>query len=319
MSDILCEVTRGRPVESVHRGAVAVIDGARAVYVRGRIHDPAFMRSAAKPFQAAAVVECGAADAFGFSAEELAVIAGSHGGEREDVRAVSSILKKARLLPGMLQCGTHAPFSSRAQEELRRAGKEPTVLHNNCSGKHAGMLAAARRLEAPLESYLQAGHPVQRANLALLARFAGVREGRVAVAADGCSAPTFALPVASMARAVARLCADDGPAERVRAAMMRTPSHVGRPCAQVMGAAPGRLVAKAGAEGVYVCGLAGRGIGIAIKVEDGSARPVVHVLRAVLEKLGLLGKAELARLRKVADPVLRNHAGKEVGEIRPLV
>jgi L-asparaginase II len=274
------------------------------------------MRSAAKPFQGHAVVASGAADAYGLSEPEIAVMCGSHGGEREQVEAASSILAKAGLGPEALRCGVHPPSSPRALRELQASGKEPTVLHNNCSGKHAGMVAAARHLGAPLESYLDRRHPLQRRNLETAARFSGTSSRKIALGIDGCSAPTFALPLAAMARAIAELCGDDPVARRIREAMMRHPGMVGRPCVQIMQAAPGRLVGKVGAEGVYVLGAVERRAGLAVKVEDGNARAILPVLAALLGKLGWLARADQAALARAADPVLRNHAGLEVGEIR---
>jgi L-asparaginase II len=306
-------------VESVHAGAVAVVEGDRTLYARGPVDERFYLRSCAKPFQSWTVVDCGAADACGLAAEEIAVMSGSHGGEPEHVRAVASILRKARMKPSALRCGTHPPISPKGLKALARDGKEPGVLHNNCSGKHAGMVAAARHLGARVETYLDPRHPLQRRNLETVARFSGVPARRIGLGVDGCSAPTFALPVRAMARAIGRFCAEDVPARRVREAMMAHPAMVGRPCVQLMSAAPGKVLGKVGAEGVYVCGLPGRGIGIALKVADGSVRPVVHVLAALFRKLGLLGKPDLARLEKVADPVLRNHAGLVVGELRTRV
>lgn len=316
MNDLRVEYTRGGRVESVHRVSVAVVEGRRTIFARGETARPVFMRSCAKPFQSWTVVETGAVDAFGIAAPELAVMSGSHGGEPEQVRAVRSILRKAGLAPAALRCGTHAPSSPGALQALYRSRMEPDVLHNNCSGKHSGMVSATKHLGAKLDRYLDPSHPLQKRNLATVARFSGVAVGRIGLGTDGCSAPTFALPLSAMARAIAAFGLEGGSARRVREAMMAHPSMVGRPCASLMSAAPGRIVAKGGAEGVYLCGLPGRGIGLALKVEDGNARPWARLLAALFGKLGLLGKADLASLGKASDPVIRNHAGLEVGEIR---
>lgn len=319
MKEILVEYTRAGRVESVHRLSMAVVEGRRTILARGDVARPVFMRSCAKPFQSFSVVETGAADAFGFAPPELAIMSGSHGGEPEQVAAVQSILGKAGLGPEALRCGTHPPSSSKALQALYRAGLEPNVLHNNCSGKHSGMVSATKHLGAALESYLDPSHPLQKRNLATVSAFSQVPKGRIRVGRDGCSAPTFALPLRAMARAIATFAAENGPAKRIREAMMAHPSMVGRPCVTVMSAAPGRIVAKGGAEGVYLCGLAGRPVGLAAKVEDGNLRGIVHALAAVLAKLRLLSKEDLASLRKAADPVLRNHAGLDVGEVRVIL
>src|SRR5262249_26045906 len=150
------------------------------------------------------------------------------------------------------------------------AGKEPTVLHNNCSGKHSGMVAASKFMRAPVGTYLKPSHSLQKANIANMARFSG--EKKFPLGTDGCSAPTFALPLRAMARALATFCETPGTPKRVRDAMMAHPQMVGRPCALIMSSAPGRILAKAGAEGMYVCGFPGRDAGLALKVEDGNSR-----------------------------------------------
>jgi L-asparaginase II len=316
MNEIRCEFLRAGRVESVHRVSLAAVENGKAVLVRGRVDEPVFMRSCAKLFQALSVVESGAADAYGFSAEEIAVIAGSHPGEPDHVRAVESILKKAKLTPGVLQCGVHPPSGPKAQRELARRGQEPTVLHNNCSGKHSGMVAAAKFMRAPLETYLKPSHPLQKANLRTLERFTGIKAARIPIGVDGCSAPTFAVPLRAIARAVAAFCEAPGTPRRVRDAMMAHPVMVGRPCATIMAAVPGRLVAKAGAEGVYVLGFPGKNAALALKVEDGSARAWLPVLHAVVSRLGWLEKEGLSRLGLAASTALKNHAGVKVGEIR---
>ncbi len=316
MNDLLCEYRRGGRVESVHRGAVAVVADGRVIYRKGDVAEPVFLRSCAKPFQAFVVVESGAADACGLTAEELAVVCGSHGGEPDHVRAVTSILRKAGVAPAALCCGVHAPSSPKGAAALVRSRREPGAIHNNCSGKHSGMLAAARSLGAKLETYLDPSHPVQRANLATVSRLTGIASRKIPLGTDGCSAPTFAVPVRAMARAIAAFSTEAGTAARIRGAMMSHPYMVGRPCVQLMCCAPGRLVGKGGAEGVYLCGLPGRGAGIALKIADGSLRPAMHLIVALCRKLRLLGKEDLARLGRLADPVLRNHAGIAVGEVR---
>jgi L-asparaginase II len=303
-------------VEAVHRGAVAVVEGTRLVFARGDVEGSFFLRSCAKPFQAASVVECGDADAFGLTPPELAVMAASHGGEAHQRRAALSILRKAGVLPSALRCGAHPPYSAQALRALHRSGGAPTALHNNCSGKHAGMLAAARHLRAPMGAYLDPRHAVQRLNRLTLARFAGVLERSVVVAVDGCGAPTFALPLRVLARAAASLVAGEGAAGRIIEAVTGHPEMAGRPCCDLMRAAPRKILAKAGAEGMYVCGLPGKAIGIAVKFDDGSLRAVVHVVVAIIRRLGLLDRGDRERLRRSAEPLIRNHSGQEVGEIR---
>jgi L-asparaginase II len=307
------EFTRGGRTESVHLVRAAAVLGRKRLLARGDVAEPVFMRSSAKPFQALAVVESGAADSFGFSDEEFAVTCGSHGADDVHVAAVESILRKSGVKPDALRCGVHPPLSPKALKALYAAGKEPTALHNNCSGKHAGMLAAAKRLGAPLGTYLSKSHPVQRRNLANVKRWSGL--ARVGLGVDGCSAPNFALPLDAMARMASALASEGGGLGRIRAAMTAHPVMVGRPCVNVMSAAPGRIVSKGGAEGVYLAGFPDSGVGVALKALDGASRPLLHVLLAVVGKLRLLDAADRKALAKVADPVLRNHAGLAVGQV----
>lgn len=310
MRPVEVELRRGRLVESIHAVSVAVHDGRRGVWSRGDAGGVSFLRSCAKPFQALAVLESGAAEAYGLHPEELAVICGSHGAEPMHVRAVRSILRKAGIRPSALRCGAHAPTATRGLRALYASRGEPSAIHNNCSGKHSGMLAAAKRWRASLTGYLSPGHPVQKTNLANVARNSGVAVRRIPVAIDGCSAPTFGLPLFAVARMGAALASAPEMAV-LRASMMAHPAMVGRPCVSIMTAAPGRLVTKGGAEGLYLCGVVEPGLGIALKVADGASRPIVPVLVAVLRKLRL-GEG----LDALGDPVLRNHAGRVVGTIK---
>ena len=316
MNELLCEYRRAGRLESVHRVSLVALEAGKPALVRGSVDEPVFMRSCAKPFQCLTVVESGAADAYGLAEEEIAVIGGSHPAEPEHVSAVASILKKAKLKVSDLQCGAHPPSGSRGLRELIRSGQEPTAIHNNCSGKHSGMIAATRFMRAPLGSYLKPTHPLQKANVRNVARFSGMKPGDLKLGVDGCSAPTFGLPLRAMARAMAAFTTEPGTPKRVRDAMMAHPVMVGRPCVTIMTAAPGRILAKGGAEGVYVCGFPGRNAGLALKVHDGNARPWTAILSAVIRKLGWLEKDDLARLAKAADGVLKNHAGRAVGEVR---
>ncbi|HYE98790.1 MAG TPA: asparaginase [Planctomycetota bacterium] len=311
MSDPLrVEFGRGGRVESVHRVHAAVVQGKKRLLARGDVRTPVFMRSSAKPIQAIAVVETGTADAFDLTAEELAVVCGSHGADEVHLAAVASILMKAGLTSTALDCGTHPPSSPKALKALHAKGEEPTAMHNNCAGKHAGMTATAKHMREPVETYLAPTHPVQKRNLENVARFTGVPARSIKLGIDGCSAPTFAVPLEAMARASARLATEDGAAKRVREAMMAHPVMVGRPCEKVMAAAPGKIVAKAGAEGVYMVGFPESGVGLAVKVEDGAGRALLYALSALVRKLRLL-KSPVA----LADPVLKNHAGRHVGDV----
>jgi L-asparaginase II len=320
-------VWRAEEIESVHQvhAALAGADGA----LLARTGDPrrrAFLRSTAKPIQLLPLVEEGVADRFGFSPSELAVMAASHNAEPFHVEAVRSILAKAGLEPEWLKCSPHEPFHEPSAEALRRAGTQPTALHNNCSGKHAGMLAVSRALGWPLDTYCDPDHPLQRRILARLAELAGVPEAALGIGVDGCGAPTFALPVAAMATAFARLALADAERgdDRARAigvvidAMTAHPEYVagsGRLCTDLMARLGERIVVKTGAEGVYAAVLRGMGRGLALKVADGAKRALDPALLALLEGLEALEGATRGSLECYARPAVMNRAGVAVGRI----
>jgi len=318
------DLFRGGILESRHRTSVAAWKDGRVVLALGDTRRPVFMRSSSKPFQALAFVLSGAADRFGATGEELAVVCASHGAEECHIAAVRSLLGKAGLPPSVLGCGTHPPACPRASAELARSGAGPEVLHNNCSGKHTGMVLTALHMGAPVETYLDPAHPLQVENRRNVALFAGMDPADIRICVDGCSAPNFGLPLENQAAAFARLATPDASippalaaaARRVVAAMMAHPRMVawqGEGDAALMGAAPGKIVSKLGAEGVQGVGVPGRGIGIALKVEDGSARPRLPVTVALLRAAGILTDAEAAAVGPPAALPLRNHRGIEVG------
>jgi L-asparaginase II len=319
-------VWRGEQVESRHRVAYAVADAAGDVIQhQGDVRAAVFPRSSAKPLQALALVESGAADRFGVSERELALACASHGGEAMHTELVAAWLERLGLGPSDLECGTHAPSHTASAERLIAAGERPSPLHNNCSGKHAGMLTLALHLGAPTAGYSQPDHPVQQRISADLAAMSGARLAPAAI--DGCGIPTHPLPLVNLAIAIARLAdpgaiADQRPhlaaaCARIRAAMTRHPELVagsGRACSLIMAAAPNVMV-KTGAEGVYVAALPDRKLGLALKVSDGATRAAVVAVMGLLSGLGALDRTAAATLTDLAAPVLRNHAGRTVGRI----
>lgn len=321
----LVEVTRGGRVESEHRGAVAVVDAhGKLIAHAGDVDLVSYLRSSAKPFQLLPLVESGAADRFGFTDTELAVIAGSHSGEPRHVAAVQSILHKIGLSKDALQCGIHVPFNAAAAKALRAEGREPSILHNNCSGKHAGMLAQAIDRGLSTHDYLDPQHPVQVTIRRRLAELGDITFDQIGVGVDGCSAPCFAMPLRAAALAFARLAEGrEGGLRRVARAMLDHPEMVageGRIDTDVMRAVPDRLVSKAGAEGYHGLGLIqpdGSAWGIAIKIADGDGKRGGHpVIVEVLRQLAVLDDAALAQLHSYRTWPVTNHRGLEVGEVR---
>jgi len=329
----LVEVWRGETLESVHHGAVAVADDTgRTILAHGDPGLVTFLRSSAKPAQVLPLLASGAAERFGLNEREIAVMIGSHGGEPFHVATVRSILAKAGLDEGDLMCGAHAPYHRPSARALRDAGDQPTAIHNNCSGKHAGMLALAVALDAPTATYLEIGHPVQVRIREAVATLAGMKPGEIGLAVDGCSAPNFALPLERAAVLFARLVAPGSlpqglreAAVRAVAAMRHHPEMVAgtdRICTALMQAGSCGLIAKIGAEGFYGLGYVrdGRGYGIALKVSDGDgdrARPAATL--AALRAVGVLADGPAAALFERFVGILRNHRGLVVGRVAPVL
>lgn len=319
------EVVRGTTVESRHRVHVAVVDADGRL--RARAGDPemvTFVRSAAKPLQAIPLVADGALDRFGLTDEELALCCGSHSGEARHLAVAESILQKIGLDGESLACGPHAPFHRGTRRELAEQGLEPVRLHNNCSGKHAGMMALARAHGWNPAGYERLEHPVQGRLLAEVADWVGVPAEGILLGTDGCGVVCFAVPLWNMAMAFARLgsAARRGEAapQRVVHAMTSYPALVageGRLCTDLMEQTEGRIFAKVGAEGFYSVGIPGAELGIAVKIEDGSTRALGPAVLSVLRQLDLISEDDLGALSTHAYPVVRNTCGDVVGQLRP--
>jgi L-asparaginase II len=329
VSPLLVEVRRGSHTESVHRGIVAVVDQTgRLHYKVGPVDFATFLRSSAKPFQALPLVESGGIDALGLTDQELAVICGSHSGEPVHLQAVRAILSKAGLDERALQCGVHAPMDPASARALIRERSSPQPVHNNCSGKHAGMLASCRHRDWPVDSYLRPEHPLQREIASILAACCGVGEGGLQLGTDGCGVPTFCVTIHQAARAFAVLADPSGLSEgraaavrRVTAAMQCHPLMVagtGRLNTEVMAAFKDRLFCKSGAEAMFGIGLPALGLGVAVKIEDGNARALGAVVMEALSQLGVITASEAEELAQIHHPVIRNHHGWAVGEMRPV-
>ncbi len=329
---IVARVFRGTRVESAHRGSAAVVDERGTLLAScGDPAAPVYARSAAKPFQALPLLMAGGEKRFRLSDDEVALACASHGGEPRHASLAAQMLKKGGFTVSDLECGAHLPMHDASAKALVRAGKAPSALHNNCSGKHAGMLLACRLLDLPHAGYTDPGHSLQRRIRALLALYAGVPESQITVAVDGCNAPVFRLPLSGLALAYARLTALQVPGEervaaaaraRIVRAMVRRPEMVagfGRFTTDFLVAGRGRWIGKEGAEGVYAVALApdkrGRSTGIAFKIEDGSARPRDAVTLALLSRLDALPEDARRSLAPYAEPALHNARGLDVGRI----
>jgi L-asparaginase II len=323
---ILVEVIRGGLVESRHRGAVAVVDAAgTTAFSAGDVARPVFPRSAVKPLQALPLVESGAADQFKLSDEELALCCASHSGEPAHVRGVERILTKAGFYVADLACGTHWPALQSAAVALARTGA-PSALHNNCSGKHAGFLCVARAIATDPVGYWRPNHPVQQRVHAVLEDLAAVALPHECRAVDGCSVPTWALPLHNLALAFAKFGSGRGltparkaAAARLLAACVKEPWYVagsGRFCTEIMQLLGAQALVKTGAEGIMCAALPALGLGIAIKCDDGAGRAAEVVMAAMLQRLLTLDDRQRVALARFAQPKLRNWNGIEVGELR---
>jgi L-asparaginase II len=311
--------------------AAATPEG-RLVAFQGDPEAATFLRSAAKPFQCLPLLLAGGAERFGLEAADLALICASHGGTPAHTRRAADLLARGGFGPGDLLCGAHWPMDEESARRLREAGETPAPLHNNCSGKHAGMLLACRLLGLPVEDYVALDHPWQRRILGHVADLFGVPEGSIGLAVDGCSLPTYRLPLAAAARAYAALAHPEAAGlapetasavGRIVRAMTGEPAMVagpGRFTTRLMEVTGGRVLGKEGAEGFY--GLAVRGpvaLGIAVKIADGGERCRDGVVLDVLRQMGSLSGTELAELAGFHRTPLYNHRGLRVGEVRPEV
>jgi L-asparaginase II len=324
--ELLVEVTRGGEVESRHYGHVAVVDAdGRVVFSLGDPDFPTYPRSSLKPLQALAGIARGTADRFSFTDAEIAVTCASHSAEPRHIEAVGRILAKIAATEDDLRCGPHPVPYIPSRNQLIREGREPTRIYNNCSGKHSGMLALARVLGAPLAGYWDADHPVQQQIQRMLHEAADTDLAQLTWGVDGCGVPTYRMPLSHLALGFARLATperlgDQAGGERIVKAMNAEPEMVrgeGGFDSVLMRAVPGLVISKGGAEGCHAIGVVGAGLGLAVKVEDGSARPLEPVVLAVLRRLGILPDPLPEKLQPLLRPVVLNTRDVPVGEVIP--
>jgi len=321
---------RGSIAESRHRLEFAAIDAEGRLHAgSGDARRVTSFRSSAKPFQLLALVERGHAERFGFSDEELAVMAASHTGSPYHLRLVTGILERIGLPETLLACGFHEPLDPESLADVRAHPEKRGPLYNNCSGKHAGMLALAVAESWPTEGYERQEHPIQQLARRAVADLCGIASDDLHTGTDDCGVVTFGLPLTAMARGYARLAAamDGGDAReralhRIRTAMTTYPTATGgaaRFSTQLMEATRGRLVAKGGAEGLECLGIMGSGLGLALKSLDGASRALPPATVALLEHLGEIHETERDRLASSRRPVIRNLVGREVGHLEAVV
>src|SRR5262245_33153773 len=324
----LVEVLRGTLIESRHRGAVAVVDAeGAAVLTLGDVAAPVLPRSAVKPLQALPLIESGAADRYGFGDEELALACASHGGEPAHVAVASRMLARAGLDAAALECGAHWPSHQPSSQALVRAGGTPSALHNNCSGKHASFVCVACARGVDHRGYVATGHPVQREVRAAIEMLTGVGVSEDQCGVDGCSIPTWGVPLSALAHAFARFGTGHGlgperakAAARLRAACAAQPWFVagsGRFCSEIMRLFGTRVLAKTGAEGVFCAALPEQGLGIALKCDDGAGRASEVMMATLIARCLPLADRERSELERYLRPVVHKWNGIAVGGLRP--
>jgi len=334
----IVEITRGRTVESIHSGAVSVVNSqGKSIAWYGQTNATSFMRSSAKPFQALSLIEARGHMNFNLTPPEIALLCSSHSGTNEHIALLETIQSKVGLKEADLSCGIHQPLDKPTARAMCQRGQKPTQNHNNCSGKHTGMLAYARLIGLSPKNYIKPNHPVQRDLLSKMSEMCDLEVDEIALGTDGCSVPTYALPLRNVALAYARLCDPNGLSEpcgvacrTIVSAMTAHPEMVagpGRFDSRLMEVTQGRVIAKGGSEGYQGLGLmpgvldsSSEGVGIAIKIADGDragrARPAVTL--EVLRQLGALTSEEIKNLSEFG-PIRPIHNWRKiiVGEVRP--
>ena len=318
---VLVEATRGGQVESQHRGTVAITDAlGKHLLCLGDVDAAVYPRSAIKALQCLPVIESGAADRYSFTASEIALCCASHSGTARHADLAQEMLQRMGLDEAALACGAHLPVDENEARELVRAGRQPGRFHNNCSGKHAGMLATAQHLSEPIEGYHRPAHPVQQRIRGILQKLTGARLTADACAIDGCSAPNWAIPISGLSQAFAQFISGAGAmaehaeaGRRIADSCWENPVLVageGRPDTRLLRRFPNELFVKTGAEGVYCGAIRSSGIGFALKVEDGAGRASEMAMRAIVAAL-------VAHADDVAEArVITNWDGLDVGTLR---
>jgi L-asparaginase II len=326
---VVVEATRGALVESAHRGAGAVVDAdGRVVMVFGDADRPVYPRSAVKALQALPLVASGAADRLGLSDKEIALSCASHSGSEDHLATARAMLAKVDHDERALECGAHWPLGEEEARALARAGRTPTALHNNCSGKHAGFICLSCAMGVDPNGYVAPDHAVQREVKASIEAMTGARLSEDMRGLDGCAIPTYAVPLGALARGFARLGTGHGlsqehrdAAARIRAAVAAHPMTVagrGRFDTEVMSLLGRRVFTKSGAEGVFCAALPEAGLGLAVKADDGAGRAAQVMIAALIRRFAGFDEETSARLMRFVSLRLVNWNGAEVGLLRPM-
>ncbi|WP_442598474.1 asparaginase [Neobacillus sp. D3-1R] len=321
-------VYRGEYLESTHDVHVAVVNAeGELLYSYGDPNRFTFPRSSMKPFQAVPLVESGAAEAFNYSAAEISLSCASHSGEPFHRETVLDILHRVGLEENHLQCGTHIPRDMESYHQLIREGKELSPVFSNCSGKHSGMLATTVYMKEDVNTYREVAHPHQQRILEAIEQVCDFPKEQIQISVDGCGVPVHQLPLKNVALGFARLAKPEAFTEGKRAqtlstirdSMIKHPEMVGgtkRFDTDLMKVYNGRIVAKAGAEAVQCLADLETGIGIAIKVEDGTPRATSVVTMEVLKQLGIGNEEMFAELEEYVHVPVLNARQDKIGVVK---
>ncbi len=325
----LVEVLRGQVVESRHSGSVAIVDAAgRLVFGLGAVDRPTFPRSAIKAFQALPLIESGAADQFGLENRHLALACASHNGEEPHVAAVREMLARAGQSEVCLECGAQLPERVPDRSRLAQMGAPAARIHNNCSGKHAGFVCASVAMGLDPKGYVNAEHPLMARVRETMTEMTEAPHREALCGTDGCSIPTYAIPLRSLAHGFAKFATGEGlgpirakAAERLRAAVAAEPFYVagtGRFCTKAMTLTGAEAFVKTGAEGVFTAALPSLGLGVAIKIDDGASRASEVVMATVLAAVLALSDDKADQIDALTRPRIHNWVGTLVGSLRPV-
>ncbi|MEG1151538.1 MAG: asparaginase [Oscillospiraceae bacterium] len=322
--EILVKTYRGELLDLFTTGSVAVVDyEGKLLYSAGDPEQVAYARSSAKLMQAMVPVTMGVADEYNWTEQEVAQICASHSGEQIHIDTVRSILKKSGLDESYLQCGAHFPFKADVTIEMRKNGIEPTDIHNNCSGKHAGMLATVKFLNEDLSTYYKVEHPHQKRIVKMISEICSYPESSIVIGLDGCGVPVHALPLDKFAFGMARMAKPESlgeklapSAKRIVEAVMHYPVNVSgsdRIDNMIMQKYPGRIAVKVGANGYFVASIPEMGVGVALKVDDGKGQSSDIVLLETLYQIGFIPQEDLEFFSEKHRPVVYNHKKELAG------
>ncbi|MFH0931432.1 MAG: asparaginase [Candidatus Zixiibacteriota bacterium] len=327
MNGILVKVYRGKTVESVHCGSVAVVDSkGKLAYSFGDPYFVTYLRSSAKPFQAIPLITSGAAKEFGFTLKEIAIISGSHNGQKIHTDTVKSILKKIGLSEKNLQCGVHIPHFYTANNLNPPPGKRFTPIHHNCSGKHSGILALCVYSGWYIKNYLDKNHPAQKMILKSISEICQYPEKKIGIGIDGCGVPVHSMPLYNMALGFSNLVnfnSKNGETSQayklIIDSMRKYPGMVsgeGRLDLSLAKASKNNILAKAGGEALSCSGILDRGWGMAVKIADGTQRAIGPAVIGTLKQMGLLNEKQIVKIKKFSHPLIKNFRGDQVGFIQ---